>query len=283
MPSPGPAPGPAPVVFDVVINATIPDDGRVVRDTAENYISGNNVLVDAQTVDLSPYASPASFKIHAGNLLQFADNASHFTEFSGLPAASEFRLLVVSLLAPADFSIIYNNSGSFRIDSTADLTLNGSSTSGLLGFDNPSGDLGLGAANDINVSGRVGFYGNSVYMTAGNNLTMTGGIITANSYMSLTAADTLSLNGTTFGGASTSMGVSMSARTIVLQNITFRSGSYVSLYCDNGTLAPNPNTGASVVPGSVNFVRNVFYGSSSTPAQTRVGSEINIYSRGGAY
>lgn len=62
--------------------------------------------------------------------------------------------------------------------------------------------------------------------------------------------------------------VSMEARTIILNNLSFADGSTVYLTSLLGVLAPNPNTGAPPEPGKVNFIQDVNYGSS--PAETRI-------------
>ena len=60
----------------------------------------------------------------------------------------------------------------------------------------------------------------------------------------------------------TASDVYMQARTISLANINFRRGSRVWLESAQGVLANNPNTGASVVTGRVNFIQNVRYAGS---------------------
>ncbi len=62
--------------------------------------------------------------------------------------------------------------------------------------------------------------------------------------------------------------VSMQARTIVLNNLSFDQNSRVILDSQKGKLAPNPNTGAIPVGGMVNFFKQVNYGTS--PAQNYV-------------
>jgi hypothetical protein len=62
--------------------------------------------------------------------------------------------------------------------------------------------------------------------------------------------------------------VLIQSNTIRLENVRFRDGSRVLLESSIGRLADNPNTGAPVQPGRVNFVRNVDYGSS--PAENAV-------------
>ena len=71
--------------------------------------------------------------------------------------------------------------------------------------------------------------------------------------------------------------VMLSARTLVLQDVNFSARSDVALLSANGNLAPNPNTGQTVVPGDVNFINDVTYG--GEPAQNFVGDKIQIGKR----
>ena len=78
--------------------------------------------------------------------------------------------------------------------------------------------------------------------------------------------------------------VLIQSNTIRLEDVRFRDGSRVLLESRIGVLADNPNQGAPVQPGKVNFVRNVRYGSSPAeaaviqngPAPTPSGSGIII-------
>jgi hypothetical protein len=72
----------------------------------------------------------------------------------------------------------------------------------------------------------------------------------------LAANDLLSISGVRFSAND----MYMQARTISLADVNFRSGSRVWLESALGVLASGPNTNASIVPGKVNFVRNVRYG-----------------------
>ena len=73
------------------------------------------------------------------------------------------------------------------------------------------------------------------------------------------------------------LAIAMDARTISLADVAFPFGSTVTLRSELGLLAPNPNTGAAVVPGHVNFIQNVTYGES--PAQNEVYSSENVEGR----
>ncbi len=91
---------------------------------------------------------------------------------------------------------------------------------------------------------------------------------------SITSGGVLSVTDTTFAVPPSQSGnIALSARTLVLENVSFESGSIVSLYSDSGKLAPNPNTGAPVRMGDINFVRNVTYGGS--PAQSAITGSLS--------
>lgn len=51
--------------------------------------------------------------------------------------------------------------------------------------------------------------------------------------------------------------INMAARTLVLSDVAFISGTSIELGSELGLLAANPNTGASAVTGYVNFIQNV--------------------------
>jgi FecR-like protein len=83
---------------------------------------------------------------------------------------------------------------------------------------------------------------------------------------SLTAAGDITLQQIAFMGP----GVAMQARTINLSNVSFTSGSQVTLASQKGQLAPFPNTGKASMPGFVNYIINVTY--DGTPAQNKTGA-----------
>jgi hypothetical protein len=60
----------------------------------------------------------------------------------------------------------------------------------------------------------------------------------------------------------------MTAHTINLQNVSFGALSTVNLTSFFGLLAPSPNSGATSLPGYVNFISGVTYG--GQPAQNFV-------------
>jgi hypothetical protein len=67
--------------------------------------------------------------------------------------------------------------------------------------------------------------------------------------------------------------VALSAQTPVLANVTFKEGSSVNIASASGRVAPDPGYGRDVRPGMVNFVRNVFYGSTEVKMNTN-GAEL---------
>lgn len=64
--------------------------------------------------------------------------------------------------------------------------------------------------------------------------------------------------------------INLGARTIALRDVHFAAGSTIRLVSEKGLLAPSPNTGAPVVTGYVNFVRDVTY--AGQPAENYVAS-----------
>jgi hypothetical protein len=138
----------------------------------------------------------------------------------------------------------------------------------------------MSAGNNATLSTPVlrGF--NTLNVNAVQGLTVNSGSFTgvaggqATAQVNLTAGETLSVNGVSFANV---VAISLSARTVNLENVNFLSGSTVNLYSQLGQLAANPNTGAASVPGHVNFIQNVNY--NGNPAQLFVGSTINISAR----
>jgi hypothetical protein len=62
--------------------------------------------------------------------------------------------------------------------------------------------------------------------------------------------------------------INLGARTLTLESVRFPAGATVRLVSEQGRLAPLPNTGQTVQPGFVNFVRDVSY--AGRPAQDYV-------------
>ncbi len=221
-----------------------------------------------------------------------------------------------STLLNTDGTTLQGNNVSLEAHTTADLHGTTASATTLLNL-NAQQDLKIGGGNysvsgnmgtaqlyagrDLFMGSATDIQAKTIQMSAGNNatlstpvlrgfntlnvnavqgLTVNSGSFTgvaggqATAQVNLTAGETLSVNGVSFANV---VAISLSARTVNLENVNFLSGSTVNLYSQLGQLAANPNTGAASVPGHVNFIQNVNY--NGNPAQLFVGSTINISAR----
>jgi hypothetical protein len=102
----------------------------------------------------------------------------------------------------------------------------------------------------------------TINIEAGGSATVTNTALLADNVVA-EADNQLTVNNVNF--SSTAQSINMSARTLVLYNVNFPGASVVNLSSLSGLLAARPNTGATVVPGDVNFVHNVNY--NGQPAQ----------------
>jgi hypothetical protein len=102
----------------------------------------------------------------------------------------------------------------------------------------------------------------TINIEAGDTATVTNTAVLADNVV-MEADNQLTVNNVNF--SSTAQSINMSARTLVLYNVNFPGASVVDLSSMSGLLAARPNTGATVVPGDVNFVHNVNY--NGQPAQ----------------
>lgn len=121
--------------------------------------------------------------------------------------------------------------------------------------------------NTLNVNAVQG-----LTVSSGSFTGVTGGPATAQ--VNLTAGEAMTINGVSFANV---VNISLSARTVTLENVNFPNGSTVNLYSQLGLLAPDPNTRRPVLPLHVNFISNVTYNGSL--AELFVGSTINISAR----
>lgn len=113
-------------------------------------------------------------------------------------------------------------------------------------------------ARDVFLANNTTFSSSGpIDIMAKNRIDLIGGSITvANPHtVSLYAGDRINVNGTAFNAQN----IRLQAITIALQNVNFPNGSMVTLRSGNGMLAPNPNTGATVMPGYVNYLQDVRY------------------------
>lgn len=292
-----------PIEFDYIIRGLMEDNDHVTREKFDTFIDARNVLVDTTVADMSPFADRPDLRIKATGLMQFNDNSEHRTDFKTFTSQpsgktpygviEELTLIANSFSFPDIFTVSFSGD-EFNLEGLHDLNIRSDAAApdsvghlpftGGLAFQNPYifGELNVSAPNDITINGRVAFIANELNFQAGHDLRMNGTTLATtfsqqqpagySTYLSLAAQHLISLNGVHFVGYWNQ--INMSANTIVLQNIDFTSGSQVYLYSESGNLAPNPNTGAAVVPGDVNFIRNVNYGGS--PAQNYVGYYIHL-------
>ncbi|MBA4148303.1 MAG: FecR domain-containing protein [Verrucomicrobia bacterium] len=276
-----------PIQFDLIIGSALLDnDDLQYNPNFGHFMQGNNVLVDAETVDMSMAAGDPTLYIDVLNIMQFADNASHSTTFLGggsfqFPQAhvvgegsvDELFLSAGDFIFPNEFTLIFDGNY-FSLNDLNDMNLSSTSENGLrIENPTPEGSLILWAAGNLTLSGNVRISADSLALIAGNNIAINGSYLGFYS-AHLAAENRLTLRDVGFSGSAGF--ISMSAKTIVLENILFPSGSFVYLLSEFGQLASNPNTGAAVVPGMVNFVRDVYYGSTANPAQNEVGNNIFI-------
>lgn len=188
---------------------------------------------------------------------------------------------IVSLQAQTDsglHSTTVNATTLANLTSSRDVRVGGGSFSA----STATGTLQVSAQQDIFAGSSAQFIGKTVQMsasrnvnlnnvqvggftmlnvTAANNLSVASGSFTGASGASANLTSTgslgeLNVNGTSFAGVPS---IALSAATIVLSFVDFPSGSTVNLSSLHGRLADNPNTGASVTAGFVNYINGVRY------------------------
>ena len=252
--------------------------------------AGNDLAVATPTIDLSPYANQSSLNYPGFDFVAMDSmGIQNSLTFTGLLPADKLFLAAGNQLTIASGSAVEADVADFELGSYGAMTLDNASVL------NNSGDVALHSVSDVNVqngatvaagaTGTINVRSTSGSVTVNNTATLmafnvnvsAGGNITldnanvvsgnaivppAGSQLSLSATGMATVNNT---DVSSFVKDVISADTVVLQNVIFGTGSVVDLQSSSGLLAPNPNTSASVVPGDVNFVTGVFYG--TTPAQ----------------
>jgi hypothetical protein len=226
---------------------------------------GNNLNVATPTIDLSPYANQSSLNYPGFDLVAMNNLAiQNSLTFTGLLPADKLFLYAGNQLSIASGSAVEADVADFELGSYAAMTLNNASVL------NNSGNIALHSVSDVNVQNGATVMAFNVNVSAGGNITLdNANVISGNSIVppagsqiNLAATGMATVNNTDL---STFVKDVISADTVILQNVIFGTGSVVDLQSSSGLLAPNPNTRAAVVPGDVNFVTGVFYG--TTPAQ----------------
>lgn len=177
--------------------------------------------------------------------------------------------------------ILQSHSGALRLTGAAAQAagLIGAPTviPGSINFDAPVGALEI-TGSQIRAAGTVAALGNTVtirdtrFDLSGSfwaDATDTARLDTltwnrgpGNAVFQTTAGNLVDLRATAFDGFRE---INLGARTLALEGVRFPAGATVRLVSAEGRLAPLPNTGQSVQPGFVNFVRDVTY--ADKPAQ----------------
>ncbi len=162
------------------------------------------------------------------------------------------------------------NVGSGSVTTVANLDTSNAYKVGIYGPTTVMNNITIPGATTVRANATDSITASTMNVNGGSTIELTSRVISVDSLTVSATGSVLKMFGTnqatlTNLSATSTMDVSMSARTITLQNVSFQSGSTVNFTCQTGMLAANPNTGASVVPGHVNFVNNVNYGGS--PAQ----------------
>ncbi len=204
-----------------------------------------------------------------GHTIQTAGNSIDLDNLTTTATASATATAVQDLHVNGGSLAVSGLTGTAQLTAGRDFTAVG-------GAQIEASTIQVTAANNAtlnNVQAR-GF--NTLNVSAIANLNVSGGSFTGTALAqsataTLTAGDTLTVNGPTLANVTS---ISLFARTVNLSNINFPNGSMVNLQSQHGQLAPNPNTGAASVPGYVNFIVNVNY--NGNPAQSYIGGPITI-------
>ena len=251
--------------------------------------AARNISVTTSSIDLSPYgkANLDYFTILANGDLEIFNSVDFVGPAGGgaIGAASLKEEPINQDPAGSPFAVYLSAAGTIRLAPGSDLTLSGLTDLAISsggsarftdnGFYAPDGAIGIASKQgDLSVDeshfealSRVQLSAAEVLDVKDTSFSQSGGF--GENLQNVQAARARALQD--------ALAIAMDARTISLANVSFPDGSSVTLRSELGLLAPNPNTGASVVPGHVNFIRNVTYGES--PAQNEVYSNENVAGR----
>jgi hypothetical protein len=231
------------------------DNLTLVGGTGMNFAPNTVLEADVADFDLS---TAGSISLNGGSIINRTGNI-------GMTSGSTIDILNTGIFTPGHLALTAQNSISITWDASLytvgdndfkTLAKDGSvtltSNTGLLDVKNTSVQTHLLTLNS----------GDGILLDAsGRTLIGVGQNATAN----FTAPNYVTVNNADFGSFGT---VNMAANTINLSDVAFGAGSSVTLACENGELAPNPNTGQASVNGDVNFIQGVTYG--GNPAQNYV-------------
>ncbi|MEI6862647.1 MAG: hypothetical protein WCL04_10405, partial [Verrucomicrobiota bacterium] len=243
--------------------------------------TGSTRFTDLAGIDYLRVFSP-EIAVPAGAVLSAEFSAGSVPTTFYLDADLDFVLADGTVRNSAGGLIIQSHSGALRFSNETLIAGNliGAATvvPSALNLDAPFGVLTLGnslvrtsgsgfaaLASTLNISGTRFELGGNFWADATDSvqldtLTWTG--LPAGAVFQVTAGNLISARALGFDGFRE---INLGARTLALENVRFPAGSTVRLVSEQGRLAPLPNSGQSVQPGLVNFVRDVSY--AGQPAQ----------------
>lgn len=259
---------------DFVINQFLNRDGQLNYTPGAAELLADNIRIIGPTVDLSGFAGTESLYLE-GDTIQFDPNRTRgISFFGGANGVHNLHLIARDYVLPLNHAF-YFDGRTFVLEDLSDMTLNGGRFGTTFGVNYENGYLVLAAAGVMSL-GDISLSGYSLRLAAAKGINVGGANpggsrFAATSSLSLQAANQISMSNVSI----TAPLVNISARTVVLQSVNFDANSVVHLTSERGQLAANPNTGASVQPGYVNFIYAVTYG--GVPAQNAIGNGIFLH------
>jgi hypothetical protein len=279
--------------------------GSLTLDSAnitDNGIAGNEIIIDSTGNSLimnNSFVTGGSIFFSAPGPITIGTSSFNTTSTTSTTTTSPG---VVAITSPSSIAVsdTFVSSGGVAISSsgsTVSVTGSTASTGGLTGTQGVTVLAATGTTIGVNITATapvgqsspasLGIQNSAGMLTVNNGAhfiadTMTvnspGGMlfdtttVTANTSATFTAGNaagnTITMQNTSFNGLGN---VSIAANTQVYTSVNFGQGPTYTLTSANHALAANPNTGAAVVPGDVNFITAVTYGSQQLPAQNFTG------------
>lgn len=278
---------------DAVIDRPDLDQSRVFLNPigfeGGGVFAARNIAVTTSSIDLSPYreSNLDFFTILANGDLEIFNSVEFVGSTGGgaVAAASVKEEGGDQGSTGSPFAVYLSAAGTLRLAPDSDLSLSDLT------------DLAISSGGSASFTDN-GFYapdGSIGIASAGGDLSFDEAHFEALAQVQLSAAGVLDVKNASFSQPrgfddsfrnfeaarvqlfQDALAIAMDARTLSLADVAFPDGSTVTLRSELGLLAPNPNTGAAVVPGHVNFIRNVTYGESQ--AQNEVYSSENVEGR----
>ncbi len=169
--------------------------------------------------------------------------ASSIDVFSG-------AMLTISGTTPAAGQI--NGTSGIFLDSTSGATVGVNLLSdpqnGNISMNNSSGLLTVNNGAQLTAS--------SINLDSGDDILVDSIAPPAANSINLTAGGTATMQNTDMSNVGA---LNVNAHTVVLMNFALPNNGSATFTVANGVLAPNPNTSAGIVPGDLNFIKNVTY------------------------